>query len=293
VNTGIAIANPNDVAAEVSFFFTDVTGTNFGADALTLGANSQIARFLNQAPFNSGMGVRGSFTFTSSIPVSVVALRGFTNERSDFLITTLPVAPLVAGSNDTLIFPHFADGAGWATQVILVNPTDQTLAGTVRFLGQGSGDTPAQPVGLTLTDAQIGSDFNYSIPPRSSFRLETSNPPGATSVGSVRVTPDPGDSAPSGLGIFSFISGGVRVAEAGVPALGTSSGFRMYAEVSGMPGAIGSLRSGVAIANAGILTVTATLELTELDGTPIGLGATRTIALPDRSRPLLTNSSRP
>ena len=52
----------------------------------------------------------------------------------------------------------------------------------------------------------------------------------------------------------------------------------MYAEVSGMPGAIGSLRSGVAIANAGILTVTATLELTELDGTPIGLGATRTIA---------------
>ena len=157
VNTGVAIANPNDVAAEVSFFFTDATGTNFRADALTLGANSQIARFLDQAPFNSGTRVRGSFTFTSSIPVSVVALRGFTNERSDFLITILPVAPLLAGSGDTLIFPHFADGAGWATQVILVNPTDQTLAGTVRFLGRGSGDTPAQPVGLTLTDAQIGS----------------------------------------------------------------------------------------------------------------------------------------
>ena len=36
----------------------------------------------------------GTFTFTASQPISVVALRGLTNERSEFLITTLPVADL-------------------------------------------------------------------------------------------------------------------------------------------------------------------------------------------------------
>ena len=31
----------------------------------------------------------------------------------------------------TVYFPHFADGDGWATQVILVNPTVRTITGTV------------------------------------------------------------------------------------------------------------------------------------------------------------------
>ena len=112
--------------------------------------------------------MNGTFTFTSSIPVSVIALRGFTNERSEFLLTTLPVAPLTATSEDTIYLPHFVDGAGWTTQVILVNTTDETIAGTVQFLGQGSDTTPAEPVTLTLDDGQIGSEFAYAVPPRSS-----------------------------------------------------------------------------------------------------------------------------
>src|SRR5213078_1273553 len=119
---GVAIANPNNSGATLSFSFTDRNGQTFGAGSTTVAANGQIAAFLNQAPFNAGDSVAGSFTFTASVPVSVIALRGLTNERSEFLITTLPVADLsAAASSETILFPHFADGGGWTTQILLVN----------------------------------------------------------------------------------------------------------------------------------------------------------------------------
>ena len=270
VNTGLAIANPNDVAATISFFFTDATGTNFGSDSFTLGANQQTAKFLNQAPFNGGSSVLGTFTFASSVPISVVALRGFTNERSDFLITTLPVAPLSSTSTDTIYFPHFADGGGWTTQIILVNPTDTAITGNIEFLGQGSGTTAATLVTLTLVGRATESSYSYSISPRSSQRFTTSNPAGAASVGSVRVTPDVGSTSPSGLGVFSFATGGFTVSEAGVPALPKASSFRVYVEASGTPGAINSVRSGLAITDTSGTANTVTLELTDLDGATIG-----------------------
>ena len=266
VNTGLAIANPNDVPATISFYFTDTSGTRFADGSLELGAHQQTAKFLDQEPFNSGSSVLGTFTFTSSVPVAVVALRGFTNEASEFLMTTLPVAPLSSTSSDTVYFPHFADGSGWATQIVLVNPTDRTIAGTVAFLGPGSTTVAASPVVLTLDDGRTESRFNYSIPPHSTQRLTTSNPPGGLAVGSVRVTPDSGTPAPSGLVVFSFASGGKTVSEAGVPALPNGSAFRVYVEAAGTPGQAGSIRSGLAITNAEATTNTVTLEVTHLDG---------------------------
>ena len=277
VNTGLAIANPNDVDATISFYFTNLEGTNFGEGSLTLGANQQTAKFLDQVPFN-GVSVLGTFTFTSSVPISVVALRGFTNQRSEFLITTLPVAPLSSASSDTIYFPHFAYGGGWVTQVILVNPTDATITGNVEFLGQGSGTTAAAPVTLTLDDASTGSSFLYAIAPRTSKRFTTSNPEGSVTVGSVRATPDNGSSSPSGLGVFSLTIGGVTVSEAGVPALPVGSAFRVYVEALGTTGQVGSVRSGLAVTDSSATVNTVTLELTSLDGTT--LGAPATLSLP-------------
>ena len=98
VNTGLAIANPNDVPATIRFYFTDTTGTNLGSGNFELGEHEQTAKFLNQEPFNEalpdGSPVLGTFTFESSVPIAVIALRGFTNEADEFLMTTLPVAPL-------------------------------------------------------------------------------------------------------------------------------------------------------------------------------------------------------
>lgn len=274
VNTGLAIANPNDVPATITFFFTDVNGTNFGGDSFTLGANNQTAKFLDQAPFNGGSSLLGAFTFTSSVPISVVALRSFTNERGDFLITTLPVAPLSGSSTSVVYFPHFADGGGWTTQVILVNPTDLTITGNIEFFGQGSGTTPAVPVTLVLEGRPLESSYSYSISPRSSGRFTTSNPAGATSAGSVRVTPDVGSTSPSGLGVFSFVSGGVTVSEAGIPALPKGSAFRVYVEASGNPGQVGAVQSGIAVTDTSGTVNTVTLEVTHLDGSTVGAATT-------------------
>ncbi len=270
VNTGLAIANPNAQAATVSFFFTDNTGRDFGQGSLTIPANGQIAQFLNGAPFNSGTLASGTFTFTSSVPVAAVALRGLTNERSDFLLTTLPVAPTTPQTG-SLVFPHLADGGGWSTQVILLNPTDQTLSGSVQFVSQGVGSTVAGPLVVTTSEAGSDSAFNYSIPAHSAFRLRTTGGTSDVRSGSVRVVPTAGGS-PSGVSILSFRNAGVTVSEAGVPAVGPAPVFRLYAEIGS------SVQTGIAVSNSTPDTPAAvTLELINLDGSSTGFIGTLSV----------------
>ena len=277
MNTGVAIANPNNQAAFISFFFTDSSGQNFRQGSTTIPANGQIAAFLDQAPFNSGSPVNGTFTFNSSVPVSAVALRGLTNERSDFLITTLPIADPTASVQESIVFPHFADGAGWTTQIVLVNPTEQTLSGIAQFIGQGAGSSPAQPVSVTI-DGRSDSQFQYSIAPRSSRRLATSGSGSTIQAGSVRVTPATGNASPVGVAIFAFRSGGVTVSEAGVPASRSGAAFRLYGEAfGGLDTGPGALETGIAIANTVRTAGTVLFEWTDLAGTPTGMVGSTTL----------------
>ena len=265
VNTGLAIANPNNVAAILTFFFTTGSG-NLGSNTTTIPANGQLARFLDQAPFNGVAPLSGTFSFTSSVPVAVVALRGLTNERAEFLITTLAVADLTApASTAPIVFPHFADGGGWTTQVVVVNPTESPLTGTVQFLNPSGG--PA----TVVVNQQSANNFSYSVPARSSQKLQTSSATVAIAHGSVRVVPTANQSTPSALLIFSFRKDGITVAEAGVPATAAGTAFRLYAEVSN------SIQTGIAAANASGTAATVTFELTRLDGTALGLIETLTL----------------
>ena len=273
VNTGLAIANPSVQDATISFFFTDAAGRDYGQGSIVIPANGQIAKFLTEAPFNGGASVSGTFTFTSSAPVAVIALRGYTNERSEFLITTLPVASIspINGSSD--IFPHFADGQGWTTQVVLVNSTDTAMTGMLQFVGQ-----LGQPAPLAV-NGQLSDTFPYSIPSRSSRSFLTSGGSPNILIGSVRAIPDGGSSTPSGDLIFSYNTGGITVAQAGVPAIPPSTAFRMYAEESGdiSSGAVGSIETGIAIANPSSTAVTVNFELTTLDGSSLGLTGSQPI----------------
>lgn len=270
-NTGLAIANPNNQPAMVSFYFTDSNGANFGQGATTIPANGQIAAFLDQSPFSGGSSVNGTFTFSSSSPISVIALRGLTNERSEFLITTLPVIDLSPGTGDNVIFPHFANGGGWTTSVILVNPTDNTLSGTVQFFSQGSSTASGQPVMVTVDD-QTRSSFSYTVSARSSRPIQTTGLAGTTQVGWVKVVPATNNTAPAGLLIFSFKKDGTTVSETGVPALRLGTAFRLYAEGSGnfIAGEMGSLQTGVAIANPSAVAANVNFEITALSGAALG-----------------------
>ena len=272
METGLAIANPGSSPAVVTFHFTDAAGADFGSGSTTVEAGAAIGVFLDQTPFNGGAAIQGTFSFSSSVPVGATALRGFTNERSEFLLTTLPVVDTSAATGTSpLSLSQFADGGGWRTQVILVNPTDNPLTGTIQFLGDGSATVAASPVTLTA-NGQAASSFAYTIPRQSSFKLATSGTPSTTSSGSVRVTPTGNTVAPSALLVFSYKPGAVTVSEAGVPAI-QGSAFRMYAEVNNaaMPGPI---ETGVAVANLGSTAGTVNFELFKLDGSAAGIPST-------------------
>jgi hypothetical protein len=195
ITTGIAIANPNSQAATISFHFTDSSGSDFGSGGISVPANGQIARLFDQAPFNSGS-IQGSLTSSSTVPVASVGLRAFTNERGDYLITTLPVLDLSAPpGNSPAVLADFADGGPFTTQAIPVNPTDSTLTGNIQFRDVSGGLLVLTANGQTL------STFPFSIPPRSSFKLLTG---GSGGLGSIYVTPDPGSSTPMSVPVISY-----------------------------------------------------------------------------------------
>ena len=256
VNSGIAMANPGADPVTVSFYFTNGAGVQIKSGSTVIPANSQIASFLNEPPFDGPADFVGAFTFSSIRPVSVVALRGTVNERGEFLLTTLPVSEV---TSSRLVFPHFADGGGWQTQILLVNPSDSAISGTYQFFDQA---------GLAT-----GAPLSYSIAARSAARYSTPGTASAVSVGSVRFTAAAGTSNPRGSLVFSYRNGGVRVAEAGVPAIPEAKTFRVYVESSEN----GLIQSGVAITNTSASPASVTLELTNLNGSS---AARTTVSIP-------------
>jgi hypothetical protein len=266
VNTGLAIANPNDDGATISYRFVRTDGSEFRSGVMTLGGNQQRALFLDQSPFDGGSDFIGSFSFTSTVGVSVIALRGYTNARGEFLITTLPVVNLSqAPSTTASTIPHFATGGGWTTQILLVNPTEFPLAGSLQFYSPGSANSAGVPVNVTV-GGRTGNSFSYSIAPGSSTKLVLTGD--AVASGSVRVIPQAG-AVPSALAVFSFASDNVVVSEAGAAGV-SGTAMQMYAESSGVPFTIGSIQSGVAIANPSSAPVSVTLEVRNLDASPTG-----------------------
>src|SRR5262249_44905674 len=109
----------------------------------------------------------------------------------------------------------------------------------------------------------------------SSFQYQTSISGSSVQIGSVRVVPATGGVAPVALTIFSFKNNGVTVTQSGVPAV-TSTALRTYVEASGTFTAVGSIQSGIAIANPSASPVSVTLNLTDLSGTAL---ASKTLTL--------------
>lgn len=287
---GLAMANSGTSDAVISFTYTNSSGVDVGGNTYTLSAGKQSAVFLDQAPWNVPLGFQGSFTFTSTAPISVVALQLYQNARSEDLITTLPVIDLDTGvftpSTTPAVLPQFADGAAWTTSVLLVNPTDSTISGTIQFRD------PSGNILSMATNSQTATSFAYTIPRRSSYKLVTagtSNPPspGAPQTGSVTVTPSAGGTTPVSLAVFSLSNGTTIVTQAGVTS-SLSTSFRTYVEANAQLGAVGSYMTGVAVANASSAAGTITLDLFTPDGNPTAYSATLPITANGQFAPLLT-----
>jgi sugar lactone lactonase YvrE len=252
VRTGIAIANPNDQDASISFYFTDKAGANLNGGTTTLPAHEQTAVFLDQQPFR-GTATAQTFTFNSSVPVGVVALRSYVNERGEFLMTTLPVAPVSSSapsSAGTLVLPHFAAGGGWTTQVLLVNPTDQALSGTVN----------------------MDAAYAYTIAPRSSVKIASADS-ASLRTGSIVINPAQGSGAPIVSSVFTFVNNGITVTETGIATTGVAPSFRLFAESDSTQ----RLQTGVAITNAAATAAKIQFELFASDGQSTGYVGSTTL----------------
>jgi hypothetical protein len=274
-NTGVAFANPADQETTIYYSFTDTFGRNVGSGNFKLGAGRQLAAFLNEPPFNLPTSLEGSFAFTSSNGISAIALRGFTNERQEFLMTTLPIVGETEPST-TALLPHFAVGGGWTTRLILVNPTSAVLTGRAELMDPGSETLISSPLRLSVNTSQVSS-FLYSIPPRGVSSVTLKSIDGEVKTGSVRLTSTNKTVAPSGLAIFSYTEGDITVSEASVPIESPSSAFRMYVDSRGAAGTPGSFQTGFALANTAPYPIVADLELSRIDGTATGLTGTVTI----------------
>jgi hypothetical protein len=260
LNTGLALANPSPTEASISFIIRDTSGLTIRSGTTAVAANSQLVAFINEAPFSSGNGIQGSFEFISSIPVAMIALRGFFNERSpsEFLMTTLPVVnPALGAGSGTQVVPHFAAGGGWSTYLLLVNPTDVEQTGSIQVLDSlGAAQT-------VVIDGVAGSTTSYTVRPLSSRRIVVTGAAGLV-YGPIRVIPAGGGPVPVPLVVFSYRDGPITVSEAGVPVtMGTA--FRMYVEQS--PSL--QIAPGIAIGNATSTAGSVTLSLTSLDGATV------------------------
>jgi len=265
---GLAIANPSTQAATISFSYTNSSGTDVGSGTTTVGAGQQSASFLDQAPWNVPVNFQGTFTFSSNVAISVIALQLNNNQRGEALITTLPVIDTsVAPGNTPAVLSHFTNGAGWNTAVLLVNPTDVAMNGTIQFRDQTGAIVPLSANG------QNSNSFSYAIARRSSFKLQTV---GGTSlqVGSVTVTPSAGSNTPVSLAVFSYTNSGTTITQAGVPSL-LGTAFRMWVEATPGYGTVGSYSTGFAIANASSTAGAVTFTLFNGSGAPANLTFTK------------------
>lgn len=191
-NLGVAFANPSDSINVVTMTLRDIAGRTVGTSVtVSLQPNQQLAKFLSELFSDTiGAGFQGSLRMQSSMPVSILGLR-----FSGIEFSTLPVAnngaegsvpsrtllagssgqtptPGVIGGSAGMIFPQFAMGGGWATQLAFVNNSGTVITGRFDIF-----DTSGTPMAVRL-NSLTQSTFIYSIPPGGTLVFAPRDPNG-------------------------------------------------------------------------------------------------------------------
>lgn len=259
VTTGVALSNAYTKPVSVTFYFTDGAGTDYGHGSAVVPPGGQIAGFLDGAPFHGTSSIFGTFTFSASLPVGALALRGLTNERGDFLIAAMPVGNVFDYSSTASVIPHFLTGAGWSSEIQLVNIEDANSEGVVQL--------------RTATGDQV---YPYTVPPRSSTRIKLveaiERTDGSVQVSTAGRLPLIGE-------VLSQRSEGVIVSQTAVPAVGERSTLLMYAEANG-------LQSSYVLVNNGSAEANVAIDVTAASGTPGGYSGSLTV--PGRGRTVVS-----
>ncbi len=252
--SGYAIANSGLSTANVTLALRDRNGNVIRGPVpldTPLAAGQHVAEFAFQRFAEVVAGFEGSIEFNSDQNVAAVALR-YDNWSipSASVFSTIPV--LVDEAATTLYFPQVADGGGYRSNIILVNPGTTDTSVMLDFF-----DKDGKPLALSIEGSQRTS---YSVPvvrAKGAFRLVTDGAFSTPNVGWVKVT---AQQPIGGSAIFQTVAGTLISSEAGVASSPLASHFTAY--VSSLENA----QSGLAICNPNNGPVTVTLKLRDTMG---------------------------
>jgi photosystem II stability/assembly factor-like uncharacterized protein len=142
-NVGLAIANIGTVASSIAIAAYQTDGTTSAGTSqgpLTLAAGGHDAKFADQLISGLPVGFKGVLDISSTTPFAALTLRSLTNERNEFLMTTLPVADLNQAAPSPIVFPQIADGGGYVTQFILIS-SGQAASTTLSYYDENGTPT--------------------------------------------------------------------------------------------------------------------------------------------------------
>ncbi len=140
-NTGIALLNPMSLPVTI-----DLQALEAGRANITLAPGEKKAFFLFEVLEDLPTYVTSTLHIQASSAIAVLALAGITNERGDFLMSSLirepDVQPLGAGGS--AICPRYATGDGYRTLIFigLESGTPIEIPGRIRFLDSGGVPQP-------------------------------------------------------------------------------------------------------------------------------------------------------
>lgn len=138
-DTGVALANPANIPVNVTLRAFNLDGVTpaSAARVVPLPARGHLAAASAGLVGELPAGFTGVLSIEAPTPIAALALRFLTNERSDLIMMTLPVADLTRPAPFPVIFPHIADGGGFQTQLLLLAPPSTAL--TVATFSDSSG----------------------------------------------------------------------------------------------------------------------------------------------------------
>ena len=134
-DVGFALVNPGAVQAKVTMILWDANGIFVGTKIIFVPLRNQVARFVSE--LFSGVSVPDEFTGTltleSDSPVGLTVLRRRGPSFSTMPITNLspskeiPVILPGVGGPGAILLPHFVAGGGGASEIVIVNNSNQNL----------------------------------------------------------------------------------------------------------------------------------------------------------------------
>lgn len=167
---GVAIANPQSTDAPITFTLRNSDGNQVAIKTVSVKALNQSAQFITQL-FVGQLPASGEFDGTlfvsSTIPVAMVGLRfrgeNFSAIPVTVLSLTYPVPTIgstQAGGTGAVILPQFADGGGWASEIVLSNSGTSPLVVRVDVFNQDG-----SPMTVTLNGVTASSFTSLTIKP--------------------------------------------------------------------------------------------------------------------------------